>query len=134
MADLQPQCARRALSCSSRAQEHHDAEEAVQRERQRFSCELRPASATVSKGDLVRGSVARTDSHGAGDERSDAAEGQGSSRVAAEAQRPIGIESWYTPAITFWTTHICPTIDEGAFRDHLGTHLSSPSSAPILHA
>lgn len=30
---------------------------------------------------------------------------------------------WYTPVVKCWTENVCPTIEEGAFRDHLGMDL-----------
>ncbi|KAH7399619.1 hypothetical protein BKA66DRAFT_508491 [Pyrenochaeta sp. MPI-SDFR-AT-0127] len=31
----------------------------------------------------------------------------------------LKVPHWYDPITKFWTTHVCPSMDEGAYRDHL---------------
>jgi hypothetical protein len=50
---------------------------------------------------------------------------QGASETGGQSIRPsMRTSHWYDPTISFWTTHVSITIEDGAHRDHLGTCLS----------
>jgi len=131
-----------ALHHHAYAEPHPDSEDAVRYERQRFAKELVPihrervaeaneAHATPSFASLrSRNTSLRSSSHGSRDDlrrRTSNMDGV-STQIDVHEDRSDGeevgwTERWYDPVISFWTTHISLSIDEGAHRDHLGTSL-----------
>ena len=131
-----------ALNAHTRPPPHHDSEEAVQYERRRVSRELEPIvhhsssrqstgttrlqqatpsfaslrsrNASTSREHLTRHASAISGASTQPDIPGASEDGGQSSRSA------LRVPHWYDPIVGFWTRHICPTIDEGAFRDHLG--------------
>ncbi|KAH9873563.1 hypothetical protein IAQ61_004187, partial [Plenodomus lingam] len=39
---------------------------------------------------------------------------------ARSVRSSVRVPRWYSPMVTFWTRHVCPSLEEGAYRDHLG--------------
>ncbi|KAF1840413.1 uncharacterized protein K460DRAFT_296374 [Cucurbitaria berberidis CBS 394.84] len=136
-----------ALNAHAPTPAHHDSEEVVRYERRRVSRKLdpivrhtssRPSTGTpptsqatpsfvslrsrnaslrspssTSREDLRRhvsaisGASTQADIPGA-------SEDGGQSSMSS-----LKVPHWYDPIVMVWSRHICPTIDEGAFRDHL---------------
>ncbi|CAO2657038.1 Nn.00g058410.m01.CDS01 [Neocucurbitaria sp. VM-36] len=130
-----------ALNAHTGAQAHHDSEEAVQYERRRISRELEPIvrrtsarpSTNSPRQSQATPSAASLHSHYASTSiehlrrhasavsgASTQPDNSGASEVGRHSSRSsVKIPHWYDPIVVFWTRHICPTIDEGTFRDHL---------------
>jgi hypothetical protein len=128
---------------------HPDSEAFVKRERHRLSRELKtvyelespepsshkqlppsaprtiPASSIRScrssgRSSLRAGNTSSPSSHlsqATTAEDSQGPEAQGSGRYRLRRQVP----HWYDPVVKFWTSQVSVTIDEGSYRDHLGT-------------
>lgn len=146
-----------ALNAPLHRKPHPDSEESVQYERQRVSRELepyvhsssrpstdtsRPPRATPSFASLRSRNAAQRNSADPSQEhlaRHDSTTSNATTQPdipgASEAGRLstrsfVKVPHWYDPIARFWTTHVCPSMDEGAYRDHLGTFISP--SFPIV--
>ncbi|KAF2847920.1 hypothetical protein T440DRAFT_402658 [Plenodomus tracheiphilus IPT5] len=135
------------LHARSHIEPHHDSEEAVQFERRRVPVELestRNIATTTRSADTPEGSATIRSSgslysRDAATQRANATSQEGLTRPepnssdahiqpttsgASEVGRASARSStrpphWYNPVVTFWTTHVCPSLEEGAYRDHL---------------
>lgn len=38
---------------------------------------------------------------------------------ARSVRSSVRVPRWYSPMVTFWTRYVCPSLEEGAYRDHL---------------
>lgn len=135
-----------ALNAPLHRKPHPDSEESVQYERQRVSRELepyvhsssrpstdtsRPPRATPSFASLRSRNAAQRNSADPSQEhlaRHDSTTSNATTQPdipgASEAGRLstrsfVKVPHWYDPIARFWTTHVCPSMDEGAYRDHL---------------
>lgn len=143
-----PELSYGALHMHTHVEAHLDSEESVQYERRRVSMELEPAlyhelsrsGVNASGASQATPSFASLRSRDTSlrrpnttsqevlrrhvfDESTESiqqnvpgASENGEQSVRSSVREP----HWYNPAIRFWTTHVCPTLEEGAYRDHLG--------------
>ena len=126
------------IHSSTRSQLHPDSEDAVRFERQRFAKELEPvrrnnkdttpseAHAPPSFASLrSRGASANSVRSTSRDDLRRYASTQADVDDDTEHGDTPRSKRFYDALVTFWTTQISLSIDEGAQRDHLGTYSSS---------
>ncbi|KAI8939860.1 hypothetical protein NX059_003594 [Plenodomus lindquistii] len=93
---------------------HPDSEEVVQYERRRVSFELEPTR-RGSRRSVDTDQVAET-AHDAPFQR---ASQEALRRHISAPSETNGQAQWHNSIVMFWTTHVCPSLEEGAYRDHL---------------
>lgn len=134
-----------APSCSPRCTPHEDSEEAVRYERRRVAQELMSLDKRCdSSSALVGGAIHTRTASGIDRPLSDSLErsrrspsinSQTSTQQDSSSSGTMGRQSgasstttssWCQSIAKFWSMHISITIDDGAYRDHLGVYEFCP--------
>ncbi|KAH9879272.1 hypothetical protein J1614_002711 [Plenodomus biglobosus] len=103
------------LHARTHVEAHPDSEETVQYERRRVPIELEfTRNIGAASQENLRRPTSTTSSTDIQPESQDASESGGRS-----VRSSVRVPHWYSPVVTFWTTHVCPSLEEGAYRDHL---------------